>query len=175
MGGAAALSLTSDVPLATGNGGPRGLCQSLTGSPMADTCVRQVVPGRWRGEAAARVCPQQTLLPPEEVSCQFSGSQASASECSRGRAGGLGDGGGGIAAPLRTLDAIAGLPASALLGSGRARWRGRRCWGRAGVVCLLPRVITGSLTAEGRSMTPFRFASERRDGKHPHSRALPPP
>ena len=26
MWGAAALSLTSDVPLATGNGGPRGLC-----------------------------------------------------------------------------------------------------------------------------------------------------
>ena len=25
----------------------------VTGSPMADTCVRQVVPGRWGGEAAA--------------------------------------------------------------------------------------------------------------------------
>ena len=47
--------------------------------------------------------------------------------------------------------------------------------GVAGLVCLLPRVITGSLTAEGRSMTPFRCASERRDGKHPHVRALPPP
>ena len=40
--------------------------------------------------------------------------------------GGLGDVGGGIAAPLRTLDAIAGLPASAHLGDGRARWQGRR-------------------------------------------------
>ena len=25
----------------------------VTGSPMADTCVRQVVPGRWGGEAVA--------------------------------------------------------------------------------------------------------------------------
>ena len=53
----------------------------------------------------------------------------------RGRAGGLGNGGGGIAAPLRTLDAIAGLPASARLGSGRARWRGRhRGWCRGACV-----------------------------------------
>ena len=49
--------------------------------------------------------------------------------------GGLGDVGGGIAAPLRTLDTIAGLPASAHLGSGRARWRGRRCrWCRGACV-----------------------------------------
>ena len=39
----------------------------VTGSPMADTCVRQVVPGRWGGEAYARVYPQQNLLHPEEV------------------------------------------------------------------------------------------------------------
>ena len=83
--------------------------------------------------------------------------------------------GGGIAAPLRTLDAIAGLPASAHLGSGRARWQGwRRRW-LCGRMCLLPRVITGSLTVEGRSVTPFRFASERRDDERPHLRALPPP
>ena len=79
----------------------------VTGSPMADTCVRQVVPGRWGGEACARVCPQQQPLHPEEY-----------------KGGGLSDGDGGIAVPLRTLDAIAGLPASAHLGDGRARWQG---------------------------------------------------
>ena len=40
MWGAAALSLTSDVPLATGNGGPRGLCHRKP--EMADTHVWQV-------------------------------------------------------------------------------------------------------------------------------------
>ena len=102
---------------------------------------------------------------------QVRSNQASASVC--GGARGLGVGDGGIAAPLRTLDTIAGLPASAHLGSGRARWRGRRRgWLR---VYLLPRVVTGFLTAEGRSVTPFRFASERRDDERPHLRALPPP
>ena len=39
----------------------------VTGSPMADTCVRQVVPGRWGGEAAATESAQAGFSSPGGV------------------------------------------------------------------------------------------------------------
>ena len=90
-----------------------------TGNPMADTQVRQVFLVAGGGEAVATEYVRSSRLFFTRRSI-VSGQGQSGGSVRVQRVGGLSDGDGGIAAPLRTLDTIVGLPASARLGDGRA-------------------------------------------------------
>ena len=79
------------------------------------------VPGRWGGEAVATEYVRSSRLFFTRRSI-VSDQRQSGGSVREQLGGGLRDGDGGIAAPLRTLDTIAGLPASARLGDGRAWW-----------------------------------------------------
>ena len=97
-----------------------------TGSPMADTQVRQVFLVAGGGEAAATEYVRSSRLFFTRRSIVSDQRQSGGSVRVQWIEG-LSDGDGGIAAPLLTLDIIVGLPASALLGDGRAGWWERRC------------------------------------------------
>ena len=69
----------------------------VTGSPMADTQVRQVVPGRWGGEAVATEYVRSSRLFFTRRSVVISYQSQSSVSAGRGGAGGLSNG----ASPLR--------------------------------------------------------------------------
>ena len=81
----------------------------VTGSPMADTCVRQVGPGRWRGEVSARHSAGNcfTRRTGGEVE-KGRGDVSTGVLCGGGLVGGEA---GDIATEPRTIDTIAALPA----------------------------------------------------------------